>query len=192
MRKSRLTPCRSVEDGWPTKSVIEQLVNCSFNDYFAENPTKSPHEFCRRFRMKREVFRRIVHGVREYDDYFELKKDCTGLLGISSLQKCTAAIAIWCLTDGVTAYSLDDYLCMSEFIVVEATYRFCKAVVKVWRDISERTKCGRHSSSQGTRPSKRISGDAWEHYCMHWNWKSCSLAWQNLYVRTSWSMQCDT
>ena len=83
-----------------------------FNDYFAKNPANFPHEFRRCFRIKREVFRRIVHGVREHDDYFELKRDCTGLLGISSLEKCMAAIR--CLAYGVPADSLDDYLCMSK------------------------------------------------------------------------------
>ena len=31
--------------------------------------------------MSRDVFRKIVRGVREYNDYFELKRDCTGFLG---------------------------------------------------------------------------------------------------------------
>ena len=91
-----------------------------WDEYFSDTPANLPHEFRRRFRMNREVFRRIVHGVRDYDDYFELKRDRVGLLGFSSLQKCT--VAIRCLAYGAPADSLDDYLRMSETIIVEATF----------------------------------------------------------------------
>ena len=46
-----------------------------FNYYFSQNPANTALEFRRHFKMKREVFIELVHGVREYDDYFELKKD---------------------------------------------------------------------------------------------------------------------
>jgi hypothetical protein len=38
------------------------------------------------------MFMKIVFGVREYDDYFICKPDCTGLYGFSSVQKCAAAL----------------------------------------------------------------------------------------------------
>ena len=55
-----------------------------YADYFA-----SEKKFRRRFRMNRKLFLKIVHGVREFDRYFVCKKDCTGMVGFSSLQKCT-------------------------------------------------------------------------------------------------------
>ena len=42
--------------------------------------------------MSRNLFLDILNGVREYDDYFEAKYVCTGKLGFSSYQKCSAAI----------------------------------------------------------------------------------------------------
>ncbi|XP_051201476.1 uncharacterized protein [Lolium perenne] len=48
-------------------------------DYFNNDATHSPKEFRRRFRMNKELFLKIVHGVREYDKYFMAKKHCTGL-----------------------------------------------------------------------------------------------------------------
>ena len=36
----------------------------------------------------------IVHGIQEYDKYFELKSDCTRLLGFSSIQKCSVALQL--------------------------------------------------------------------------------------------------
>jgi hypothetical protein len=39
-----------------------------YPDYFADNAINTPKEFCRRFRMNKELFMNIVQGVREYDD----------------------------------------------------------------------------------------------------------------------------
>src|SRR5664279_3084215 len=61
-------------------------------DYFNDDPTHGPKEFRWRFRMNKDVFMRIVMGVREYADYFKCKVDCTGLVGFSSIQKCTPAL----------------------------------------------------------------------------------------------------
>ena len=41
-----------------------------FQDYFAEDSTYDDKDFRRRFRMNNEVFWKLLHGVREYDDYF--------------------------------------------------------------------------------------------------------------------------
>ncbi|KAK1653322.1 hypothetical protein QYE76_071127 [Lolium multiflorum] len=46
-------------------------------DYFNDDATHSPKEFRGRFRMNKDLFLKIVHGVREYDRYFMAKKDCT-------------------------------------------------------------------------------------------------------------------
>lgn len=56
-------------------------------DYFAPNCTFPPDYFRRRFRMRRELFLRILKDVEAHDEYFVQKKDCTGRVGCSSLQK---------------------------------------------------------------------------------------------------------
>ena len=76
--------------------------------------------------MQRGLFKNIVHGVREYDKYFELKTDCTGLLGFSSIKKCS--VALRCLAYGASIDSMVNYYRMSESTATEATYRFCRAV----------------------------------------------------------------
>jgi hypothetical protein len=30
--------------------------------------------------MKKDLFMKIVHDMREYDDYFKYKKDCEGIM----------------------------------------------------------------------------------------------------------------
>ncbi|KAK1694446.1 hypothetical protein QYE76_011143 [Lolium multiflorum] len=76
-------------------------------DYFNDDATHSPKEFRRRFRMKKDLFMKIVYGVREYDDYFMAKQDCTGLWGFTSIQKCTAAMH--CLAYGAPPNPMTTY-----------------------------------------------------------------------------------
>jgi hypothetical protein len=63
-----------------------------FKDYFAENPTFDGMKFRRRYRMGRELFLRLVDAVCSFDPWFIQRHDALGRLGLSSLQKCTAAL----------------------------------------------------------------------------------------------------
>ena len=63
-----------------------------YADYFADSPLHGKKVFRRRYRMNRKLFLRIVNSVREFDSYFVCKKDCTGTVGFSSLQKCSQAM----------------------------------------------------------------------------------------------------
>jgi hypothetical protein len=56
------------------------------------NPLYKEKAFRRHYRMSRELFLIILNGMREYDDYFEAKYDCTGKIGFSLYQKCSAAV----------------------------------------------------------------------------------------------------
>ena len=117
----------------------------------------------------------------DYDDYFELKRDCSGLLGFSSLQKCTAAIR--CLAYGVPADSLDnDYLRTSESTTVKSTYKFYRAVVKVFGEKYLRSPNEvdtAHLLAQGE--ARGFLGMLGSIDCMHWNWKNCPFSWQGMY-----------
>ncbi|XP_042962592.1 uncharacterized protein LOC122296860 [Carya illinoinensis] len=63
-----------------------------WNDYFAQPPIYPPNVFRRRFRMNRVLFLCIHSAVETHGDYFVQKRDANGRLGLSSLQKMTAAI----------------------------------------------------------------------------------------------------
>jgi hypothetical protein len=80
--------------------------------------------------MSRELFLIILNGVIDYDDYFEAKYDCTGKIGFSSYQKCSAAVRH--LAYGVSGDLIDDYMRMSESTCHEAMYRFCEDVIAVF------------------------------------------------------------
>jgi len=91
---------------------LQAAHNQLWNDYFAEVPLYSDAMFCRRFRMRRHVFLRIVDALGSWSSYFTLRKDCTEKQGLSPLQKCTAAIRK--LAYGTAADTLDEYLKVAE------------------------------------------------------------------------------
>ncbi|XP_074589601.1 uncharacterized protein LOC141845444 [Curcuma longa] len=108
-----------------------EAADCNlFNDYFAENPTYNAAIFRRRFRMGRSLFMRIFNAVSNHDNYFVQKRDGVGKLGLSGLQKMTAAFRI--LPYGVPADATDEYIKIGESTAIESVKRFCRAVVEVF------------------------------------------------------------
>ena len=101
-----------------------------YSDYYADAPLHDHKVFRRRYRMSRKLFLRIVDSISEFDSYFKCKKDCTGTLGFTSIQKCTAAMRM--LAYGAPGDSLDDYGLMAESMTIDCFYKFCRAVVIVF------------------------------------------------------------
>jgi hypothetical protein len=76
---------------------------------------------------------KLVHGAREYDDYFKWKKDATRLVGFSSVQKCSTALT--CLVYRSPRDRRDDYGDMFVFTCWESVYRFFWEIVVVFDPI---------------------------------------------------------
>jgi hypothetical protein len=154
----------------------EHCHNLLYKDYFSESPTYGPIKFRRRFRMRRELFTSIVDAVVHFDPWFQQRPDATGRMGLSSLQKCTAAIRM--LAYGVAADACDEYcklgestaqMCMERFVVAirgcfEATYLRQPTRDDIEKQMSINEKRG--------FPGMFGSLD-----CMHWTWKICPVAW---------------
>ncbi|XP_059639000.1 uncharacterized protein LOC132281301 [Cornus florida] len=98
-------------------------------DYFDENCTYPLEYFHRPFRMRRELFLRILNDIKTYDDYFVQKKDATGRLGLSSIQKMTIVVRI--LAYGCAADYYDEYIKISESTAIKCLKAFCNAIVAV-------------------------------------------------------------
>ena len=97
-----------------------------FEDYFFKNPTFGPIKFCRRFRMRREFFLRIVESISAIDPWFVQKRDALDRLGLSTLQKCTAAIKM--LAYGLPADACDDYCKLGETTISQCLKQFVVAI----------------------------------------------------------------
>ncbi|XP_059639517.1 uncharacterized protein LOC132281871 [Cornus florida] len=146
-------------------------------DYFNENCTYPPEYFHRRFRMRQELFLRILNDVKAYDDYFVQKKDATGRLGLSSIQKMTTAVRI--LAYGCATDHYDEYIKIGESTAIKYLKVFCNAIVVVYAeeymrrpneaDIAQLLQEGEQRGFPGMLGSID---------CMHWEWKNCPLEWQ--------------
>ena len=80
--------------------------------------------------MRRHVFVRIMNVVEEYDDYFVQKRNATGTLGLSCLQKVVAAFLM--LAYGVAADAMDDYIRIGESTALESLRKLVTVVVQVF------------------------------------------------------------
>ena len=100
-------------------------------DYFA-TPCVYECFFGRRFRMNLPLFLRIVNEVEQYDPCFIQRTDVVGVLGLSSLQKITAAYRI--LAYGTPTDSMDEYIIIGESTAIESLRRLVKAVLAMFDD----------------------------------------------------------
>ena len=76
-----------------------------FNDFWGDSPVYGPSYFKRFFKLPIGLFDEIVTRVVAHDDYFRQKKDASGKLGLSSLQKICSALRQ--LTSGVSSIEHD-------------------------------------------------------------------------------------
>ncbi|KAF8364860.1 hypothetical protein HHK36_033156 [Tetracentron sinense] len=120
--------------------------------------------------------------MEAHDPYFVLKRNAVGVIGLSSLQKTTAAMRI--LAYGVAADIVDDYVRIGESISIESLRKFVRAVVEVFVEEYLRSTNNDDISrllAQGEVrwfPVMLGSID-----CMHWKWKNCPIAWKDQYER---------
>ncbi|XP_018854897.2 uncharacterized protein LOC109017023 [Juglans regia] len=127
--------------------------------------------------MSRDLFLRIHDTIVSHDDYFVQKRDASGRLGLSSLQKMTAAIRM--LAYGVTADLMDEYIRIGESTARQSMKKFVKAIVSIFggeylrspnsSDIVRLLDAGQRRGFPGMLGSID---------CMHWKWKNCPTAWK--------------
>ena len=99
-------------------------------DYFSENPKFNERMFKDRFRMRRELFLKIVADMENDNDYFKTRYDARQKRGFSGLQKCTSAIRQ--LAYGTVPDSLDEYLNMSERTSRESLQEFSEGIIRLY------------------------------------------------------------
>uniref|UniRef100_A0A0D3DUD3 DDE Tnp4 domain-containing protein n=1 Tax=Brassica oleracea var. oleracea TaxID=109376 RepID=A0A0D3DUD3_BRAOL len=140
-----------------------------WNDYFSDTPTYPENLFRRRFRMNKSLFMHIVHRLSNEVRFFRQKEDVTGRLGLSPLQKCTAAIRV--LGYGSALDAVDEYLRLGATTTRLCVENFVEAIIYLFGDEYLRIP---------TPNDLQRSID-----CMHWEWKNCPTAWKGQYSRGS-------
>ena len=118
----------------------------------------------------------VLDAVKQHDNYFTQRRDALGRLGLSTLQKVTAAIRI--LAYGMHADATDEYIKIGESTAIECMKRFCRAIVEIILEWYLRSPTAEdvarllHIGQQRGFPGMLGSLD-----CMHWKWKNCPTAW---------------
>jgi hypothetical protein len=133
-----------------------------------------------RFRMNRPLFLRILKSVEEHDEYFQQSINAAHQLGLSCLQKVTAAFRM--LTYGVPADATDEYVRIGESTSIQSLKKIVKAVIEIFgdeylrepneNDIAKLFAIGKERGFPGMLGSLD---------CMHWEWKNCPSAYQGMY-----------
>ena len=131
--------------------------------------------------MSCPLFLRIVNEVEQYDPYFIQRTDAVRVLGLSSLQKITAAYRI--LAYRTPADSMDEYIRIGESTIIESLRRFVKVVIEIFGnhylrspnniDIARLLQTGEQRGFPGMLGSID---------CMHWKWKNCPTVCQGMYT----------
>ncbi|KAK2661560.1 hypothetical protein Ddye_000134 [Dipteronia dyeriana] len=107
-------------------------------DYFNEDCTYSDELFRQRFQMNRLLFICIHDPAHEHDPMnFKQRRDATKKLGLSSLQKVTAAIRM--LAYVMAADQCDEYLKVVESTAIKD---LCSAIIDIFGEEYLRTLSG--------------------------------------------------
>ncbi|XP_048624595.1 putative nuclease HARBI1 [Brassica napus] len=155
-----------------------------WNDYFSDAPTYPKNLFRRRFRMNKPLFIHIVDRLSNEVQFFRQKKDGLGRLGLSTLQKCTAAIRV--LAYGSALDAVDEYLRLGATTTRLCVENFVEAIIDLFGDQYLRRPTQDdlqrllHIGELRGFPGMIGSID-----CMHWEWKNCPTAWKGQYSRGS-------
>ncbi|XP_057808756.1 uncharacterized protein LOC131023233 [Salvia miltiorrhiza] len=98
-----------------------------FEQYFSEDPIYPPEYFRTRFRMRKPLFERIMNKLVATDRFFQQHSDAAGHLGMSLIQKCTAAMRV--LAYGTPVDLHDEYLRMSAQVIRKSVIKFVEGVI---------------------------------------------------------------
>ena len=77
--------------------------------------------------MNKPFFMHIVDRLSNEVDFFRQKRDGLGKLGLSTLQKCTAAICV--LAYGTAADAIDEYLRLGETTTRSCVENFVERII---------------------------------------------------------------
>jgi hypothetical protein len=158
-------------------SAHQQLMD----DYFAENPVYPDEVFERRFRMSRQLFMRICDEMKRFDRWFDMRYDALKKPGLSTLQKCTAAMRM--LAYGLPADAVDEYVKIGESTANFYFERFCDNIISMYGDhFLRKVSPERDQEVLLYNANRGLPGL----YCCldnyNWVWDNCPKAWAGQFI----------
>ncbi|KAF0714194.1 hypothetical protein AaE_011626 [Aphanomyces astaci] len=151
-----------------------------YQDYFAPNAVYNERLFRRRFRMQRELFIRIVQGIKTHDEYFEQRFDALNVPGLSTLQKITAAIHQ--LAYGTPADACDEYIRISESTAQKCLDKFAQAMIDKYGPVYLRSPTPEDlERTLRINAARGFPDCAGSLDCYAWRWDKCPKAKQGQY-----------
>ncbi|WZZ71565.1 hypothetical protein YC2023_082935 [Brassica napus] len=131
--------------------------------------------------MNKKLFMRIVDGLSENVPFFQQRRDATGRLGLSPLQKCTAAIRL--LAYGDAADTVYEYLRLGESTTLSCLHHFTDGIIQLFGDEYLRRPTPEDRQRLLDIGEKRgFPGMVGSIDCMHWEWKNFPTAWKGQYA----------
>ncbi|XP_048448086.1 uncharacterized protein LOC125480892 [Pyrus x bretschneideri] len=100
------------------------------NNYFNPNSVYTEEDFRHRFRMRRHVFKRLLHDVQLVNPYFRQKQDRASCPGFSPHQNVTVALRM--MAYGSPADSMNETYGMSKSTCLDTLEQFCDIIVQVY------------------------------------------------------------
>ena len=151
-------------------------------DYFADDCVYPPNYFRRRYRMRRQLFLSIMLRLGEYSPYFTQREDALGRLGLSPLQKCTAALRL--LAYGSAADSIDEYLKLARSTALECLEKFCEGIIHCYKEeFCRRPNVADIQRLLAKAEERGFPGMLGSIDCMHWQWRNCPVAHAGQFTR---------
>lgn len=139
-------------------------------------------QFRRRFRMPKHLFEKVVQDLENHDTFFKQKRDATGKMGASCLQKCTSAIRQLAL--GICADATDEYCKVSESLARKSLLQFCKGICNLYSSQALRDPTEADIDDILAENEERgFPGMIGSIDCMHWEWKNCPTAYAGQYSK---------
>ena len=120
--------------------------------------------------MRRSLFLRILSKVEVHEPYFTEKRNNAKKLGLSPLQKMTAALKM--LAYGVTIDFLDEYVRIAESIAMISLKKFVVAVIAIFSEPYLRSPNNEYIAKLLAHGQNRgFPGMLGSINCMQWKWK---------------------
>ncbi|XP_024006428.1 uncharacterized protein LOC112082940 [Eutrema salsugineum] len=130
--------------------------------------------------MNKALFLRIVHRLSNEVPFFQQRRDARGRLGLSALQKSTAAIRL--LAYGTALDSVDEYLRLGATTARSCLENFVEAIINLFGDEYLRRPTAEDLQRLLNIGEERgFPGMIGSIDCMHWEWKNCHTAWKGQY-----------